>query len=107
MLGEFERADTQVLGVSVDSIYCHGNWAKSLGGVSFPLLADFHPKGAMAKKYGVPGRKRHHRAQQTWGRPVPDPKLAPQAGSAPLASPLEKITGRNLPKPGRPRQRAL
>jgi alkyl hydroperoxide reductase subunit AhpC len=52
-LGEFERADTQVLGVSVDSIYCHGNWAKSLGGVTFPLLADFHPKGETARKYGV------------------------------------------------------
>ena len=53
MLDEFDRADTQVLGVSVDSIYCHGNWAKSLGGVTFPLLADFHPKGAMAQKYGL------------------------------------------------------
>jgi alkyl hydroperoxide reductase subunit AhpC len=52
-LGEFDRADTQVLGVSIDSNYCHGNWAKSLGGVTFPLLADFHPKGAMAQKYGV------------------------------------------------------
>ncbi|MBM4297933.1 MAG: redoxin domain-containing protein, partial [Deltaproteobacteria bacterium] len=29
------------------------NWAKSLGGVSFPLLQDFHPKGAMAEKYGA------------------------------------------------------
>ena len=53
MLGEFDRADTQVLGVSIDSIHCHGNWAKSLGGVTFPLLADFHPKGAMAQKYGL------------------------------------------------------
>jgi alkyl hydroperoxide reductase subunit AhpC len=52
-LGEFDRPDTQVLGVSVDSIHCHGNWAKSMGGVTFPLLADFHPKGDMAKKYGV------------------------------------------------------
>jgi glutaredoxin-related protein len=29
------------------------NWGKSLGGVSFPLLADFHPKGAMASSYGL------------------------------------------------------
>jgi alkyl hydroperoxide reductase subunit AhpC len=28
-------------------------WAESCGGVSFPLLQDFHPKGDMAKKYGV------------------------------------------------------
>ena len=34
-------------------MYSHENWANSLGGVSFPLMADFHPKGAMAEKYGV------------------------------------------------------
>lgn len=39
--------------MSVDSIYCHANWAQSLGGVSFPLLADFHPKGAVASSYGL------------------------------------------------------
>lgn len=33
-------------------MYCHANWAASLGGVSFPLLADFHPKGAVASSYG-------------------------------------------------------
>ena len=33
-LESFERLNTQVLGVSVDSIYCHANWAMSLGGVS-------------------------------------------------------------------------
>ena len=49
----FRAANTQVLGVSVDSIYCHGNWAMGLGGVSFPLLADFHPKGEVAKAYGL------------------------------------------------------
>ena len=53
LLGEFERADTQVLGVSVDSIHCHKNWANSMGGVTYPLLADFHPKGEMAQKYGL------------------------------------------------------
>jgi len=42
-----------VLGVSVDSRFSHDNWAKSLGGVSFPLLQDFHPKGAIAEKYGA------------------------------------------------------
>ncbi len=53
ILDEFKAVDTQVLGVSIDSHYSHENWANSLGGVSFPLLADFHPKGAMAEKYGV------------------------------------------------------
>ncbi len=53
ILDEFKATDTQVLGVSIDSIYSHENWTNSLGGVSFPLLADFHPKGAMAKSYGL------------------------------------------------------
>jgi hypothetical protein len=52
-LDRFRAANTQVLGVSVDSIYCHANWAMSLGGISFPLLADFHPKGAMASSFGL------------------------------------------------------
>jgi hypothetical protein len=52
-LDRFRTANTQVLGVSVDSIYCHANWAMSLGGISFPLLADFHPKGAVASSYGL------------------------------------------------------
>jgi peroxiredoxin len=51
---EFDRHDTQVLGISVDSVHSHNAWAKSLGGVqSYPLLADFHPKGEVAKRYGV------------------------------------------------------
>ena len=51
-LDRFRAADTQVLGVSVDSVHCHANWAADLGGVSFPLLADFHPKGAVAASFG-------------------------------------------------------
>jgi len=46
-----EQADAQVLGVSVDSKWTHAAFAKSLG-LTYPLLADFHPKGAVADKYG-------------------------------------------------------
>ena len=53
LLPRFRAAHTQVLGVSVDSVYCHLNWAKDLGGISFPLLADFHPKGEVARSYGL------------------------------------------------------
>ncbi len=53
LLPRFRAAHTQVLGVSVDSVFCHANWGKTLGGISFPLLADFHPKGAMAASYGL------------------------------------------------------
>jgi len=53
LLPRFRAAHTQVLGISVDSVYCHANWARDLGGISFPLLADFEPKGAVAKSYGL------------------------------------------------------
>lgn len=49
----FRKAHTQVLGVSVDSKFCHGGWADSVGGISFPLLADFHPKGKLAQDLGL------------------------------------------------------
>ena len=52
MIDLFNEVDTQVLGVSIDSKHSHKNWAESLGGVSYPLLQDFHPKGAMAISYG-------------------------------------------------------
>jgi hypothetical protein len=52
-LPRFRAANTQVLGVSIDSVFSHANWGKSLGGISFPLLSDFEPKGAMAKTYGA------------------------------------------------------
>lgn len=37
----------------MDSVHCHANWAAGMGGISFPLLADFHPKGAVASSYGL------------------------------------------------------
>ena len=53
MIYRFKEADTQVLGVSIDSKHSHKKWAESLGGVSFPLLQDFHPKGSVATSYGT------------------------------------------------------
>lgn len=53
LVEKFAAAHVQPVGISVDSVYCHGNWARDLGGVSFPLLADFHPKGAVAEAYGA------------------------------------------------------
>lgn len=52
-LGRFEGMDTQVLGISVDSVPSHQAWAKSLGGISYPLLSDFWPHGQVAELYGV------------------------------------------------------
>ena len=45
--------DALVLGVSVDSVPCLKAWAKSLGGIHYPLLSDFYPHGEVAEKYGV------------------------------------------------------
>ena len=50
-LKSFEAANTQVLGISTDSPFSHDNWAKSLGGISYPLLSDMHR--TMSKDYGV------------------------------------------------------
>lgn len=52
MLPKGGSDDVQVLGVSVDSLWTHKAFAAQ-NGISYPLLADFHPKGEVAKKYGV------------------------------------------------------
>jgi glutaredoxin len=44
---------TQVLGLSVDSIPCLIAWAESLDGITYPLLSDFYPHGKVAEHYGV------------------------------------------------------
>jgi hypothetical protein len=41
------------VGISVDSRYSHAAWAAALGGISLPLLSDFHPKGAVADSFGL------------------------------------------------------
>ena len=51
---KFEARHAQVMGISVDSVPSHIAWAKSFGGIeTYPLLADFHPKGKVAQLYGV------------------------------------------------------
>ena len=51
-LAEFRDRGTEVLGISVDSLYSHGAWA-AMRGITFPLLADFHPKGEVVRSYSV------------------------------------------------------
>jgi mycoredoxin-dependent peroxiredoxin len=51
-LKQFEKLGAVVLGISVDSAWTHDAFAKSLQ-LSYPLLADFHPKGAVADLYGL------------------------------------------------------
>ncbi|MFZ0821955.1 MAG: redoxin domain-containing protein [Candidatus Acidiferrales bacterium] len=51
-LKKFEALDAQVLGLSVDSAWSHKAYAEKMG-ISYPLLADFQPRGAVAEKFGV------------------------------------------------------
>ena len=52
VLPEFERLDAVLLGISVDGAWCHRAFAEDRS-LRFKLLADFEPKGAVAKEYGV------------------------------------------------------
>jgi peroxiredoxin len=52
ILPEFRRAGAQLLGISVDGVWCHAAFAEQRK-LHFPLLADFEPKGAVARAYGV------------------------------------------------------
>jgi peroxiredoxin len=49
----FEKLNARVLSISVDAGPAKKAWADWLGGISFDLLADFHPKGQVASDYGV------------------------------------------------------
>lgn len=45
---EFEKMNTQVLGVSVDSVYSHEAWSKELGDLNYPLLSDITKEASWA-----------------------------------------------------------
>jgi peroxiredoxin len=49
---EFSRLGAQMLGISVDGPWCHAAFTAARR-YSIPLLADFEPKGAVARRYGV------------------------------------------------------
>jgi peroxiredoxin len=48
----FRKHHAEVIGISVDSKWCHMAFAQNRN-LHFPLLADFEPKGAVSKLYGV------------------------------------------------------
>jgi peroxiredoxin (alkyl hydroperoxide reductase subunit C) len=51
-LSQFNALEAQVVGISVDSRHAHAAFAREKG-ITYPLLADFHPKGAVGRLYGV------------------------------------------------------
>jgi peroxiredoxin len=52
MLSEFHESGAELLGISVDGVWCHTAFSRDRK-LHFPLLADFEPKGAVARLYGV------------------------------------------------------
>jgi peroxiredoxin len=52
VLPEFQRYNAALMGISVDGVWCHAAFAGARK-LHFPLLADFEPKGAVARRYGV------------------------------------------------------
>jgi peroxiredoxin len=52
VLPEFRRFGADIVGISIDHAWCHVAFAQHRN-LHFPLLADFHPKGEVAKRYGV------------------------------------------------------
>jgi peroxiredoxin len=52
VLPEFERYGARLLGISVDGMWCHRAFTENRK-LRFPLLADFEPKGAVARRYQV------------------------------------------------------
>src|SRR5690349_16656574 len=49
---EFDQLGARLLGISVDSVFCHVAFARDAR-LHFPLLADFHPRGRVARRFGI------------------------------------------------------
>lgn len=49
----FEERDAMILGITVDNVPSLYAWVVEMHGLWFPVLSDFHPHGAVAKKYGL------------------------------------------------------
>ena len=52
VLPEFKRLGAELVGISIDHAWCHVAFAQNRN-LHFALLADFHPKGEVARRYGV------------------------------------------------------
>jgi peroxiredoxin len=88
VLGELEAEGAFLYGISVDSAFAHKAFRDHLG-ISFPLLADFHPKGEVARSYDVYIEERGHSHRAlvmigpelvvTWSHMSPSPLEVPGA----------------------------
>ncbi len=97
----FSKYNAELLGISVDSKWCHAAFREARK-LQFILLADFEPKGAVAKKYGVYDEKEgrslralfviDHEGIIRWNY-LPPPGMNPGADG--IINALEMITGKN------------
>ena len=88
VLAELHDRGALLLGISVDSAFAHKAFQDHLG-LTIPLLADFHPKGEVARSYGVylEERGHSHRAlvmigpdlEVKWSHQSPSPLEVPGA----------------------------
>jgi len=49
----FEEKGAQVLSASTDSKHSQKMFAAGLGGITHPVLSDYHPKGQVSSAYGI------------------------------------------------------
>ncbi len=90
VLPDFEAQGARLYGMSVDSAFCHKAF-RDHQGLTMPLLADFEPKGAVARAYGMYIEARGHNER---GFVVIGPDLVVKAVHK-SPTPLE-IPGANL-----------
>ena len=113
LLPELDRLGATAVGISTDATWSHEAFAREIG-LSFPLLADDEPPGAVAAAYGVlvPGSGRSSRALVVvdgdgivrWSASFPD---AVDPGVDGVLSALEALHGDRRACRGRPRCRAV
>jgi peroxiredoxin len=70
MLGEFEKYDAELRGISVDGIWSPAAFAQNRK-LHFPLLSDFEPKGDVSRRYGAYSEREGESARALF---VIDPK---------------------------------
>jgi peroxiredoxin len=89
VLGELEQRGVLLLGISVDGAFCHKAFQSHLN-LTIPLLADFHPKGEVARAYGV-WSEEHGVSRRALVLVAPDGTVAWSYRSHPL-----EVPGANL-----------
>jgi len=88
VLGDLEEKGAKLYGISIDSAFSHKAFQQHLG-ITIPLLADFHPKGEVSRKYGAYIEERGHNNRSlvmiapdlkvVWSHAAPTPLEIPGA----------------------------